>query len=76
MKLQILQDNLGNQTGVYVPMEDWTLIKKNYPDIENLDQELPQWQKDLIDQRLDDIAKNPERLKPIEGLLEELRRKI
>ena len=76
MKLQILHDNLGNQTGVYVPMEDWTLIKNNYPDIENLEDELPQWQKDLIDDRLETIAKNPELLKPIEGLLEELRRKI
>ncbi len=76
MKLQILQDNLGNQTGVYVPMEDWTLIKNNYPDIENLEDELPQWQKDLIDDRLETIAKNSELLKPIEGLLEELRRKI
>lgn len=76
MKLQVLQDSLGNQTGVYVPMEDWTLIKNNYPDIENLEQDLPQWEKDLIDSRLDAIAKNPERLKPIEELFEELKRKI
>lgn len=76
MKLQVLQDNFGNQTGVYVPMEDWTLIKNSYPDIENLEKELPQWEKDLIDRRLETIAKNPERLKPIESLLEELKRKI
>ena len=76
MKLQVLHDNFGNQTGVYVPMEDWTLIKNNYPDIENLEQELPQWEKDLIDSRLEAIAKNPERLKPIESLFEELKRKI
>lgn len=76
MKLQVLLDNFGNQTGVYVPMEDWTLIKNNYPDIETLEQELPQWEKDLIDSRLEAIAKNPERLKPIESLFEELKRKI
>lgn len=76
MKLQVLQDNFGNQTGVYVPMEDWTLIKNNYPDIETLEQELPQWEKDLIDERLEAIAKNPERLQPIESLFEELKRKI
>jgi hypothetical protein len=76
MKLQVLQDNLGNQTGVYVPIEDWNLIKNNYPDIETLDQELPQWEKDLIDSRLETITKNPERLKPIESLFEELKRKI
>ncbi len=76
MKLQVLIDDLGNQTGVYVPMEDWTLIKNNYPDIETLEQELPQWEKDLINQRLEAIAKNPERLQPIENLFEELKRKI
>ncbi len=76
MKLQVLQDNFGNQTGVYVPMEDWNLIKDNYPDIETLEQELPQWEKDLIDGRLEAIAKNPERLQPIKNLFEELKRKI
>jgi hypothetical protein len=76
MKLQVLLDNFGNQTGVYVPMEDWTLIKNNYPDIETLEQEFPQWEKDLIDSRLEAIATNPERLKPIESLFEELKRKI
>ena len=76
MKLQILQDSKGNDSGVYVPMEDWVLIKNNYPDIETLEQELPQWEKDLIDSRLEGIAKNPERLKPIESLFEELKRKI
>ncbi len=76
MKLQVLQDNLGNQTGVYVPIEDWTLIKNNYPDIETLEQELPKWEKDLIDTRLTAISKNSESLKPIESLLEELKRKI
>ena len=76
MKLQVLQDNFGNQTGVYVPIEDWTLIKNNYPDIENLDKELPQWEIDLIDNRLEAITKNPERLKLIDTLLDELRRKI
>ena len=72
MKLQVLHDNFGNQTGVYVPMEDWNLIKNNYPDIETLEQELPQWEKDLIEERLEVIAKNPERLQSIESLFEEL----
>ena len=75
MKLQVLQDNQGNQTGVYIPLEDWTMIKNNYPDIETIDQDLPQWEKDLIDNRLNSIANNPQRLRPINELLEELNRK-
>lgn len=76
MKLQVLQDNLGNEMGIYLPMEDWTLIKNNYPDIETVGQDLPQWEKDLIDKRLNDIQSNPERLRPINELFEELNRKI
>ena len=63
MKLQVLQDNLGNDMGVYLPMEDWTLIKKNYPDIESIGQDLPQWEKDLIENRLNAIQANPKRLR-------------
>ncbi len=57
-------------------MEDWTLIKDQYPDIENTALDLEQWEKDLIDARLNAIAENPERLKPGKNLIEELARKI
>jgi hypothetical protein len=76
MKLQVLQDNLGNEMGVYLPMEDWMLIKNNYPDIETVGQDLPQWEKDLIDNRLNLIQTNPERLRPVNELFDELNRKI
>jgi hypothetical protein len=35
-------------TGVYVPLEDWTLIKRIIPDIENLE-DMVLWEQDLID---------------------------
>jgi hypothetical protein len=76
MRLQVIQDGHGKKTGVFIPMEDWTLIKNQYPDIENADLDLQQWEKDLIDTRLDAIAKNPELLKPGKNLLKELKRKI
>ena len=76
MKLQILQDGKGKNTGVFIPIEDWALIKEQYPDIENADSEPPQWEKELIDNRLDTIAKNPERLKSGEQLLKILKEKV
>ncbi len=72
MKLQVLEDSNGKQTGVFVPIDDWTLIKRNYPDIENLDQELPVWEKELIDERLKAIKEDSTRLRPINELLTEL----
>jgi hypothetical protein len=76
MKLQVIQDGHGKNTGVFIPIEDWVSIKNQYPDIENADSNLQQWEKDLIDTRLDAIAKNPDRLKSGKKLLKELKRKI
>ena len=72
MKLQVIQDGSGNDAGVFIPIEDWDLIKSTYPDISSLSHELPQWQKDLIDERLAAIAANPKRIKPIEDLFYKL----
>ncbi|MCF2447569.1 addiction module component CHP02574 family protein [Dyadobacter sp. CY345] len=76
MKLQVIQDSSGKNTGVFIPIDDWTLIKSVYPDIETLNQELPKWQKEIIDLRLDKIEKNPGSLKPIEDLFKELDKEI
>jgi hypothetical protein len=72
MRLQVIQDSNGKNAGVFIPIEDWALIKTNYPDIDNLDADIPEWQKQLLDNRLEAIAKNPNSIKPIDGLFEEL----
>lgn len=71
MSLQYVQNNTGETTAVLIPIEDWKRIKSKYPDIEE-DPELPEWQKKLIDSRLLAIANNPEHLKPVDELLQEL----
>lgn len=76
MRLQVIQDGQGKNTGVFIPIEDWTLIKSSYPDVETVGSELSQWEKDLIDIRLDAIAKDPKRIRPSSEFLEELNRKI
>lgn len=76
MKLQIIQDSQGKSAGVFIPMEDWALMKIQYPDIENINEDLAQWEKDLIDSRLNTISENPERIKPGKNLLKELKRNI
>jgi hypothetical protein len=76
MTPQIIQDSDGKNAGVFITMEEWNLIQSTYPDINNLNKELPQWQKDIIDTRLDAIAKDPQRLKPIENLFEILHKDL
>jgi hypothetical protein len=71
MRTQIIQDYNGLPTGVFINIVDWENIKKRYPNIENVDQELPQWQKDILDIRLADVN-NPDKLEPIDELFKVL----
>jgi hypothetical protein len=76
MKLQVLQDSNGNNSGVYIPQQEWSLIKQQYPDIEEISSDIPDWQKELLTSRLEAIAKHPERVKPIQGLFDALNKKV
>jgi|694.fasta_scaffold18183_4 hypothetical protein len=76
MKLQVLQDSNGNNSGVYIPQQEWSLNKQQYPDIEEISSDIPDWQKELLTSRLEAITKNPERVKPIQGLFDALNKKV
>jgi hypothetical protein len=67
MNPQYTYDNKGNAVGVFLPIDDWNSIKDNIPV-----EELPQWQKDVIDRRLMMIKQNPENLIPLEDFMAEM----
>ena len=69
---QVIKDQLGAPMGVFIPIQSWNTLIVQYPDIVTLGADLPQWEIDFIDKRLDMAQRYPERLKPIEMLLETL----
>lgn len=68
MSLQYIQDVNGATTAVITPIDEWNKITEKYSDLE----ELPQWQKNILDQRLEMYQKHPERVMPIEQFFEQL----
>lgn len=72
MPVNYVSDNEGSTIAVQISIEDWKRIKDKYPDVDDLGGDLSQWQKQLVDYRLNTIAKNPERLRPVDELFEEL----
>ena len=36
MKIQVLQDSFGNNTGVFIPMNDWNIISQKHLDLKEL----------------------------------------
>ena len=70
IKAQILKDKDGVSMGVFIPINDWEQLKRNYPDVEEITGDLPQWEKDFIDARLEIANKHPERLHPLNQLFQ------
>jgi len=62
MALQFIQDNKGNTTGVFIPIEEWQDLKTKYTDLQKEEAEnaadLTSWQKQVIDNRLNDYYNN------------------
>lgn len=71
MNVQYISDSEGKTTGVFIPISEWNDIRMQYPELDD-NYEIPKWEREIIDQRLDAINQNPESLKPIDELLKEL----
>ena len=72
MSVQYVSDNNGLTTAVIVPIEDWNLLRDRHPDIDELEGEIPQWQKDIIDERMLLLKEHPEQVTSLEDFLKEL----
>ena len=80
MTLQFIHDNKGNTTGVFIPIEEWQNLKSKYTDLQTEDFqdniELTSWQKDIIDQRLEDYYKNPNDVIAFDVTIADIRARI
>ena len=77
MNLQYLHDISGNTTGVFIPIKAWNKLKKKYQDIEMEDNMgLHQWQKDIIDERLEDTAKSNKKFQNFETAIVEIENEL
>jgi len=72
MSLQYVSDRSGQTTGVLISIDDWNLLREKHPDVEELEGDLPQWQKDLIDERMLLLKQHPDQVTSLEDFLTEL----
>lgn len=77
MRLQIIKDSKGKATGVYIPINEWKELKKQYKDLEALEYEEPT--KEQIIQELKEavielkqVEQGKLKARPAKELLDEL----
>lgn len=80
MNLQFIHDTKGNTTGVFIPIEEWQMLKEKYADLQ-VDEiennfELSSWQKEIIDVRLNDYYNNPNDVGDFTKLLDDIEKRL
>lgn len=62
MNLQYISNSVGQTTGIYIPIKDWEHLINKYEELKKEEInlfEIPEWQKEIIEQRLKDYYENP-----------------
>lgn len=77
MNLQIIHDSKGNPTGVFIPMQDWKQLKKQYRDLEQYELEEPTKEQLLFELKeaileLKAVEQGARQARPLSDLLNEL----
>lgn len=77
MKIQVIQDDKGRTTGIYIPINQWRELKKKYKGLQRIEQEDPAETR-LISElteavhELVQIAQKKKKARPADQLLNEL----
>ena len=77
MKLQVIQDGNGKATGVFIPINEWTQLKKQYIGLEVLEYEDPSKEQIMLELKeavneLKLIEQGKLKARPVKELLNEL----
>jgi len=73
MSLQYITDDKGQTTGVFIPIQEWNDIKSRYKDIE---QDIPDWHKEIIDQRMEDYKETPDQAVDFDLAIDEIEKDL
>jgi len=73
MSLQYISDTVGKTTAVIIPIEEWDELKEKYPGIDSSEDDIPEWQKELVRHRRR-LMNEPGQMIPLDEFLEQMER--
>ncbi len=76
MNLQYISDGEGETTGVFIPIKEWNKLRKKITDIELELDDIPDWHKDVVRERLVEYEKNPGSALDFDDTLDEIEKLV
>ena len=79
MSLQYIADNKGRTTGVFIPIKDWDKLTKKYKglkDDENKMTYVPEWQKKMVQERVEKYDNSPESWIDLDQALDDINKEL
>lgn len=70
MDTQQLQNDKLNIIHWISELQDYSVVEKIKAIMSKNKDEIPQWQKDILDKRLNDYKNNPDKFKPIDAFFD------
>ncbi|MFV0483927.1 MAG: addiction module protein [Bacteroidales bacterium] len=74
MSLQYISDSKGKTTGVFIPISEWNDLKARYKEIRRID--IPSWQVEEVDKRLEDYKNEPEQLMDFDSAMDDIEKDL
>ena len=72
MNVQFISDSKGKTTGVFIPINEWNVLKNKYKGIEQEELNIPSWQLDIAIARLEDYKNNPDQAMDFDKAMDEI----
>jgi hypothetical protein len=76
MNLQYISDGEGETTGVFIPIKEWNKLTKKYKGIELEVDDIPDWHKDIVRERLAAYEKNPGSALDFDSSMDEIEKEL
>jgi len=76
MNLQYISDSSGKTTGVFIPIEEWIKLKKQFAGLEQVEVNIPIWHINEVKRRLAEFKKNAGQVLDFDATMDEIEKNL
>ena len=76
MNLQFISDSTGQTTGVFIPINEWNELKNRFKGIEQEEIDIPEWHKQIVQDRIEEYKKNPKIAIDFDAAMDEIEKEL